>query len=113
MQKTWPDNRGIREFIAILQLHLKYPAKQITEAVTQTLEYGCANLDGVTLCLNQLLYPEPEQVTLDLSQRPHLSDIGEQMLDFAQYDTFFFGPEPVAQPQPADAMAVAINGGVQ
>lgn len=100
LQQKWPDNRGIREFIAVLQLHLAHPADLIAEAVTQALEYGCANLDGVMLCLNQLLYPQPEPVALDLTQRPHLSEIGEQALDFAQYDHFFFGINQPADTQP-------------
>ena len=101
LKKKWPDGKGVREFITVLQLHLTYPAAEIAEAVAQALEYGCVHADGIQLCLNQILHPEPEVTLLDLSQRPRLSDVGEQPLDFAQYDAFFFGEtqtEPIPKP---------------
>lgn len=117
LQEKWPDGKGVREFIAVLQLHLAHPAEEIGEAVGQALEYGCAHADGVQFCLNQILHPGPEVAALDLSQRPHLSDIGEQPLDFTQYDAFFFGETQaesrhISTPLPENAAASAkLEGG--
>lgn len=91
LKERWPEGRGVREYIAILQLHQRYPAEEIAEAVAQALEFGGVHLDGVQLCLNQLLNPEPTPAILDLSERPHLSSVGEQSVDFAQYDELFLG----------------------
>jgi hypothetical protein len=86
LQTHWPEGRGVREFIAILQLHQKYPAQLIEQAIAQALAYHCAHADGVTLCLNQLLYTDAQPVSLDLQQRPHLQTIGTQAVDLGQYD---------------------------
>jgi transposase len=87
LQAHWPEGRGVREFIAILQLHLKYPAPLVEQAIGQALAYHCAHADGVPRCLNQLLFSEPQPVSLDLQHRPHLQAIGAQAVDVGQYDT--------------------------
>ncbi|MFQ6101920.1 MAG: hypothetical protein ACE5OS_11905 [Anaerolineae bacterium] len=55
LRSQWPDGRGVREFVRILKLHQNYPADLVTQAVEQALAYGCAHVDGVKLCLHQLL----------------------------------------------------------
>jgi transposase len=86
LQQQWPDGRGVREFIAVLQLHQTYPANLVEKAITQALAHQCAHADGVTLCLNQLLTPAATPITLDLQMHPHLLGIGEQTVNLAQYD---------------------------
>jgi transposase len=86
LQATWPDGRGIREFIRVLNLHRQYPADLIEQAVAQALNYHCAHADGVELCLRQLLQPEPTLTSLDLSHRPQLAQVGCQPASLAQYD---------------------------
>ena len=86
LQERWPEGRGLREFIAILQLHREYPAAEIEQAVESALKHGTLHRDGVMLCLNQLLNPDIEVSRLDLGQRPHLQDVGAQAVDLAQYD---------------------------
>ena len=86
LQEQWPEGRGIREFIAILQLHRTYPATDIEKAVGMALHHGTLHRDGVMLCLNQLLMPDVEVPRLDLDQRPHLSNVGTQAVDLAQYE---------------------------
>jgi transposase len=81
-----PDGRGVREFLEILKLHQKHPEKIVTQAIEMALELGAAHLDGVQLCLRQLLEPEPQARTLDLSSLPELVHIGNQPLDLGQYD---------------------------
>lgn len=86
LQAHWPEGRGVREFIAILHLHQKYPASLIERAIAQALTYHCAHADGVTLCLNELLYAAAQPGSLDLHHRPHLQAIGAQAVDVGQYD---------------------------
>jgi len=87
LRQKWPDERGIREFIAILQLHQIHAASLIEQAVSQALHHQSAHLDGVRFCLNQLLDPAPSPSLLDLQTRPHLLGIAEQPLNLAQYDS--------------------------
>lgn len=87
LRQQWPDGRGVREFLAILQLHQSHPASLMEQAIGQAVTHQCAHLDGVRLCLNQLLHPEPTPSALDLQMRPHLLGIGEQTVNLAQYDT--------------------------
>jgi hypothetical protein len=86
LQGQWPDGRGIREFIRILQLHREHPAPLIEQAVQQALAYKCAHADGVQLCLRQLLKPEPKLPQLDLSDHPKLAEFGQQGLDLTPYN---------------------------
>jgi transposase len=87
LQATWPDGRGLREFLAILKLHLDHPADQVEEAIRAALELGAVHLDGVELCLRQLTAPQPTPVVLDLSGHPHLQNIGSQPVNLRQYDS--------------------------
>jgi transposase len=86
LQRQWPEGRGVREFIAILQLHQQYAGDLIEQAITQALAYHCAHADGVLLCLNQLLQPALATSSLDLGERPHLQAIGAQQVDLGQYN---------------------------
>jgi transposase len=91
LQQHWPDGRGVREFIGILQLHQHYPLDLIEQAVQQALHYQCAHLDGVKLCLRQLLEPAQPPASLDLSQHPRLAQIGQQPTSLAAYDQLLEG----------------------
>ena len=91
LRGQWPEGRGIREFVTILQLHQHHSAELIAAAITQALAHQCAHADGVQLCLHQLLTPELPTVVLDLQSRPQLLGIGEQAVDLAQYDALVGG----------------------
>jgi transposase len=91
LQLKWPDGRGVREFIRILHLHQHYPADLIEQAVRQALSYQCGHADGVQLCLRQLLEPEQPPVSLDLSQQPHLANLGQQPTSLTAYDQLLGG----------------------
>lgn len=91
LRQQWPDGRGVREFVAVLQLHQQHPASLIAQAVEQALTLGCAHADGVRLCLQQLLHPSPPTATLDLCDRPHLAAIGSQPIDLRVYDSLLTG----------------------
>jgi len=86
LREQWPDGRGVQEFVRILRLHEEYPADRIVQAVEQALAYGCAHLDGVKLCLHQLIDPEPLQPPLDLSAWPALVEVGSRTPDLQCYD---------------------------
>lgn len=91
LQAQWPDGRGLREFVRVLRLHEAHPPDLIAQAVEQALSYGCAHLDGVTLCLRQLSQPEPQPVSLDLTDHPKLRTIGTQTPNLAAYNQLLGG----------------------
>ena len=93
LRSVWPDGRGVREFIQILQLHHSHPVALIEQAITLALAYGCVHYEGVRLCLNQLLMPGQVHEPLDL-EAAHLTRLqqpGLQPLDLQQYDLLISG----------------------
>jgi len=98
MQRRQPDGAGVRQFIKVLQLHQHHPAELIEQAITQALEHHCPHLDGVQLCLRQLLQPAPNPVTLDLSDQPKLVAVGQQPLHLEHYDHLLAGGPNGNQP---------------
>ena len=86
MCERWPDGRGVREFIAVLKLHQDHPPERIEKAVRLALELGATHLDGVQLCLRQLQETANTPSPLDLSDHPHLAQIGNQPVNLQQYD---------------------------
>lgn len=52
--------RGVKEFVGILELHQRYPAKVVEMGVKQALAYGCVHVDGVLQCIYQLVGREEE-----------------------------------------------------
>lgn len=86
LQENQADGRGVREFLEILKLHQEHPEKLVAKAIEMALELGAAHLDGVQLCLRQLLEPETRIRSLDLGSHPELGQIGNQPLDLGQYD---------------------------
>ena len=93
LRSTWPEGRGVREFIQVLQLHSQYPAALIETALQQALSYGCVHYEGIRLCLNQLLLPQEETTPLDLEQLQlaRLETSLAQPIDLQQYDQLIGG----------------------
>jgi len=93
LRRLWPEGRGVREFIQVLQLHTQHPASLIEQAVTQALAYGCVHYEGVLLCLNQLIMPKdlPLPLDLDAVQLARLQQPGTQPVDLQQYDLLIGG----------------------
>lgn len=85
LAKLQTEEDGLREFVRILRLHQEYPAQLIEQAVAQALAYGCLHLDGVKLCLRQLMAPALPVATLDLSAHPQLG-IAIELPDVRCYD---------------------------
>jgi hypothetical protein len=80
------DGRGVREFIAVLQLCRRYPEPLVEQAVRQALAYGCGHADGVELCLRQLVNPDVRVPSLDLADSPAWAALGSQPLNLERYD---------------------------
>jgi transposase len=91
LREQWPDGRGVREFVRILDLHGEHPAERIQLAVEQALAYGCPHADGVMLCLRQITEPDPIPISLDLSDHPELLSVATEMPDLACYDQLLAG----------------------
>lgn len=91
LQAQWPEGQGVREFIRILQLHHTYPTAVLEQAIELALQYHCAHLDGVTLCLNQLRQPDLHHPRLDLQDQPGLNQIGTQPLSLSRYNQLLTG----------------------
>jgi hypothetical protein len=85
LRQSKPDGSGIREFIAILKLHRTHPEETVHQAVRQALELGAPHLDGIQLCLRQLLSPTTLPPALDLAH-PKLATIGNQPVCLEQYN---------------------------
>lgn len=80
-----PDGVGVREFIAILKLHRTHPETLVKQAVQQALDIGAAHLDGVQICLRELVSPRPLPASLDLAH-PKLAAVGNQPVSLEQYN---------------------------
>lgn len=100
-QKRWPEvynrylaalrdrlstSQGTKEFVRILRLHEFYPEALIAQAVEQALDSHCFSADGVKQLILRLT--EPVQVTgpLDLTGRPHLSEVQVTWPEVRQFD---------------------------
>lgn len=85
LRKNKPDGSGVREFVAILKLHGAHPADMVDRAVKQALDLGAAHLDGVQLCLRQILFPQESPPALVLNH-PKLVAVGYQPIRLEQYN---------------------------
>jgi hypothetical protein len=85
LRHTKPDGSGVREFVSILKLHRDHPAEMVDRAVKQALDLGAAHLDGVQLCLRQLLSPHESPPALVLDH-PKLVAVGSQPIRLEQYN---------------------------
>jgi hypothetical protein len=85
LRQNKPDGSGIREFIAILKLHRTNPPETVERAVQQALKLGAAHLDGVQLCLRQLVSPQEIPSSLPLVH-PNLTSVGNQPVHLEQYN---------------------------
>ena len=98
LQRRQPEGAGVRQFIQVLRLHQQHPAELVEQAVTQALAHHCPHLDGVNLCLRQLLQPEePSPTTLDLQDHPKLVAVGQQPLRLEHYDHLLKGGQDGSQ----------------
>jgi len=99
LRKDRGDSQGVREFIAILQLHKKYPRDVMKQAVQAALDHHRPNVDGVQYQLNRILECDLPIQPLDLQAFPELLDIGKQPVDLTAYDLLLganHDPQPFA-----------------
>jgi len=91
LRESWPDGKGVQEFVRILMFHEHYEAEQMEQAVERALAYGCVHRDGVLYCLHEIAKESEaaDQISakpLDLSDRPDLDAVGNQPVDLARYE---------------------------
>jgi hypothetical protein len=91
LRERWPEGRGVREFIRILKLHSEYPGECVEQAVRNAVELGASHLDGVRLCLRQLLEERQALPSLNLTDRPTLDSVGQPPVNLHQYDQLLGG----------------------
>ena len=94
LRQQWPDGRGVREFVTILQLHTQHPAADVAAAIGDALTFGCVHADGVRLCLYQRQHPDTPTVPLDLQTRPSLAAVRPPPVDLMMYDQLLTGGTP-------------------
>lgn len=85
LRQSRPNGSGIREFIAILKMHRVYPEEVVNQAVQQAVNMGAPHLDGVLLCLRQMVNPLVVPQTLEIAH-PELAALGTQPLSLEQYN---------------------------
>lgn len=93
LRQQWPDGRGVRAFVQVLQLHQQHEAALICQAVEQALTIGCVHADGVRLCVQHLLHPDQAVSVLDVHDRPHLCAFGTQPRDLTVYERLLSGEQ--------------------
>jgi len=88
LRRLWPEGRGVREFVQVLQLHNTYPANLVEQAIALALSFSCVHYEGVRLCLNQLLMPAQLPLPLDLAgtMLAQFQTNGLQPVDLHLYD---------------------------
>lgn len=91
LRQRWPAERGLREFLSILELHKDHPADLIAQAIETALALGAVHLDGVQLCLRQLTAGQELPLALDLSGHTRLASLGEQPVNLQKYDALLGG----------------------
>jgi len=85
LRQDKPDGKGVREFIAILKLHRNYPEEMVILAVRDAVAMGAPHLDGIQLCLRQLISPTLTPPSLELTH-PKLAAVGNQPIHLEQYN---------------------------
>jgi len=97
-QERHPDGLGVREFITVLQLHQRYPAELVAEAIAFAVTYGCSDAASVLALLHQLQQTPQPTAAVDVSAHPHVQHIAAQPLDLQQYDRLLSQGEPHDHP---------------
>jgi hypothetical protein len=112
LRTAWPqDGRAVREFVTILSLHRKYPAHLVETAIAQALSYGCPHLDGVKLCLHQLLEPDRPPASLDMTKYGELKEVARQPVDILMYEQLLLGLDPAEKTPPPTLQKLLLNEG--
>ena len=77
-----------REFVRILQLHVRFAPEAIAAALTQACALHCWSADGVEQCLHQALAPAVPASTLDLTAEPGLAALDQVRIPLPDLDRF-------------------------
>lgn len=85
------DNKGIREFVQILQLHRDYPTSRIERAVADALECSSYSYEAVRHLLLSQEKPETEILPLESHLIPGITDRMIAATDLSRYDALLAG----------------------
>ena len=91
LRRRLGDNKGIRDFVQILQLHREYPASRIAQAVTDTLECCSYSYDAVKHLLVSQEAPEYDIFPLDSNLIPGITDRVVATTDLTRYNALLPG----------------------
>lgn len=89
LRETWPDGRGVRDFIRICAFHQDFAAHLVERAIEQALSYGCAHFDGVSSCLRQVCEEEAQQESLSDEMHGSSTVVSEALsypVDLSRYE---------------------------
>ncbi|GAC1664302.1 MAG: IS21 family transposase [Ktedonobacteraceae bacterium] len=86
LRETWPEGRGVQEFIRILRLHEEHPTALVQQAIEQALAYGSVHLDGVVYCLHHLISENVVPASKEVTDHLDVHAFGNQPIDLRQYE---------------------------
>jgi transposase len=88
LQRARPTD-ATREFVRMLQLHVRYAPVDIAAALETALTLRCWSADGIELLLRQAAGPIPPSVTLELATIPALAPLASVAIplpDLGQFE---------------------------
>lgn len=91
LRKRKTDNKGIREFVRILQLHRQYSDEEVHEAVQAALQHQAYSYEAVK---HMLIWKQPSPcgaVPLDADLIPGVTDLSVGETDLIAYDRLLTG----------------------
>jgi transposase len=91
LRKRLGDNKGIRDFVRILQLHQNHPAADVERAVEEALEYSSYSHDAVKHLLLSRKTQPPSAIPLDSNLMPGITDRVIAASDLNRYDALLTG----------------------
>lgn len=90
LEERYPDGRGVKEFVRILDLKEQVGEKRLAEAVDLALRYRCVGVDAVRHLLHQM--ESPWQQPLPLAAMPSgLAAVAVPARDLSQYNRLLAG----------------------
>jgi len=91
LRRRQGESRGTREFVQVLQLHQRYPAKRIEDAVTEALRCQTSSLEAVKHILLCQQQTRVEHAPLDAALIPGITDLTIGASDVSRYDQLVAG----------------------
>jgi len=87
LKQARPES-ATREFVAILQLHVRYEVAAVTAALERALALRCWSADGVAYCLAQATEPATLPMTLDLTTQSRFAPLAAVQIPLPDLTAF-------------------------